>query len=142
MFLFNNLLAVKADENETNMKKLMVRSVFAAILLLGYGVSFGQNVATSSKKANPVCTVDCSKHATAVRQNKASLTSQTSQTAKSDCPLKGTADCPLLKDCPLKGTANCPLVKPSSAVSYAAKRTVVKKDEKALPPCCQKKMKS
>lgn len=40
-----------------------------------------------------------------------------------DCPLKGTADCPLVKECALKGTPDCPL----------------KGQTVALADCCKKK---
>ncbi|MBK0401849.1 hypothetical protein I5M27_02565 [Adhaeribacter sp. BT258] len=51
-----------------------------------------------------------------------------------DCPLKGTADCPIVKECKLKGTPDCPLVKEAKAkstISFASAST--------LPSCCKKK---
>jgi hypothetical protein len=44
-----------------------------------------------------------------------------------NCPLKGTADCPIVKNCPEKGTADCP---------YTAEATTAGEE---IPECCKKK---
>ena len=44
-----------------------------------------------------------------------------------NCPLKGTADCPIVKNCPEKGTADCPYTAEASAAG------------EEVPECCKKK---
>lgn len=81
----------------------------------------------------------------------------------SECPLKGTPECPLLQNCTDKGTANCPLINAGEQTTTielsecplkgtpecplvnqsnnttASEKALTETDESSLPPCCRKK---
>jgi hypothetical protein len=54
-----------------------------------------------------------------------------------NCPLKGTADCPLIKDCPKKGTPDCPYAQSTANTDAEASSCAQAGDD--VPECCRKK---
>lgn len=54
--------------------------------------------------------------------------------AKSDCPLKGTKDCPEYQNCPKKGQADCPIIQ-----NCPDKGTADCKYTNGKASCCEKK---
>jgi hypothetical protein len=107
--------------------KFLTYSVIALIAIAGaiYGFTLRNNNCDTAQ-------VNCPKNG---HEDCAIIKSKQSQSPSelANCPLAGTADCPLVKDCPKKGKDDCPYVK-SEDNSLAINSQ--KEDE--LAPCCRK----
>lgn len=90
------------------MKKLFILNILLGFLFLGSGSAFAQTTAKQETKteAKKSC---CKKETECAKATKSETDAKVEASAALEkCPLKGTADCPLVKDCPKKGTADCP----------------------------------